>query len=286
MQVMQALSVAQRRFVRAPLRAAGPPLLAPVQRSRLVVKASASAPASSPFTCPYSTLGVSPDADEAQIKRAYRKQALKWHPDVSPEEEEPGVKFLQLSEAYSFIMGKLGKGPDGSSSTQTDDWEFHDWYWSFRMSRTWGKNQAGTASAPPEPKPADQAKLQSQLAGLRHRAAVRAHAAPPKASPAACDAEPAAASASTADRPAESASDVASSESVSEEWADDWMDGPVVTIVGDSVGYEVHDASGAYSQTRRKFIAHQGTRDAVSGQLAGLRRKARLSNQHASAGYV
>jgi hypothetical protein len=263
-----------------------PPLTRHARAIFCCIQVKASAAAS--FQCPYTTLGVEPDADESQVKRAYRKQALKWHPDVS-KEVEPTAVFLQLSEAYSFIMGKLGKGPDGSGaggSTQTDDWEFHDWYWSFRMSRTWNKNQDGTAAAPPEPKPAGRPKLNEQLAGLRHRAAVRANA-PPKASPAAsaasCDGEPAAAS--TAGRPAEPASNEAASES--EDWDErDWMDGHVYLNVGDSVGYEVPDASWAYSQTRRKFVAHQGTREQVTGQLAGLRRKARASRQHASTGYV
>ena len=36
----------------------------------------------------YDILGVAKDADKKQIKRAYRKQALKWHPDKNKDSKE------------------------------------------------------------------------------------------------------------------------------------------------------------------------------------------------------
>ncbi|MGA9630489.1 MAG: DnaJ domain-containing protein, partial [Candidatus Acidiferrales bacterium] len=52
----------------------------------------------------YEVLGVARDASAEQIKSAYRKAALKWHPDrnqeKSPEAEE---NFRQASEAYSVL---------------------------------------------------------------------------------------------------------------------------------------------------------------------------------------
>ncbi len=56
----------------------------------------------------YKVLGVDPGAGEASIKTAYRKQAVKWHPDKhaseSPEQiEEAEVKFKELGEAYSIL---------------------------------------------------------------------------------------------------------------------------------------------------------------------------------------
>lgn len=53
----------------------------------------------------YDELGVSPDATEPQIKKAYRKLAMKHHPDKNPENvEEAEKKFKKISEAYEVLM--------------------------------------------------------------------------------------------------------------------------------------------------------------------------------------
>ncbi|RKP23154.1 DnaJ domain-containing protein, partial [Syncephalis pseudoplumigaleata] len=55
----------------------------------------------------YSILGVSKDADEDAIKKAYRKQALKWHPDRNKDNgDEANKKFKELSEAYEVLSDK------------------------------------------------------------------------------------------------------------------------------------------------------------------------------------
>jgi len=51
----------------------------------------------------YETLGVSKDASEKEIKTAYRKLALKYHPDKNPDDEEAETRFKQVSEAYSVL---------------------------------------------------------------------------------------------------------------------------------------------------------------------------------------
>mmetsp|Transcript_3503 Transcript_3503/g.12626 ORF Transcript_3503/g.12626 Transcript_3503/m.12626 type:complete len:345 (+) Transcript_3503:113-1147(+) len=51
----------------------------------------------------YTTLGVSRGADDAQIKRAYRKLALKLHPDKNPGNEEAAKKFADVNNAYEVL---------------------------------------------------------------------------------------------------------------------------------------------------------------------------------------
>ncbi|KAJ3216494.1 hypothetical protein HK099_005844 [Clydaea vesicula] len=52
----------------------------------------------------YAILGIQKDASEDEIKKAYRKQALKWHPDRNIDnKEEADKKFKELSEAYEVL---------------------------------------------------------------------------------------------------------------------------------------------------------------------------------------
>lgn len=55
----------------------------------------------------YKTLDVPKDADEKEIKKAYRKLALKWHPDKNQDnKEEAEDKFKKISEAYDVLSDK------------------------------------------------------------------------------------------------------------------------------------------------------------------------------------
>lgn len=51
----------------------------------------------------YDLLGVPTDAQENDIKRAYRRLALKYHPDKNPGDEEAAEKFKQVSAAYECL---------------------------------------------------------------------------------------------------------------------------------------------------------------------------------------
>ncbi|KGE84918.1 molecular chaperone DnaJ [Phaeodactylibacter xiamenensis] len=51
----------------------------------------------------YEVLGVNKDADEGVIKKAYRKLALKYHPDRNPDDKEAEEKFKEAAEAYEIL---------------------------------------------------------------------------------------------------------------------------------------------------------------------------------------
>ncbi|XP_048754676.2 dnaJ homolog subfamily B member 6-like isoform X5 [Ostrea edulis] len=55
----------------------------------------------------YQVLSIKRDASEVDIKKAYRKLALKWHPDKNPDQkEEAERKFKEISEAYEVLSDK------------------------------------------------------------------------------------------------------------------------------------------------------------------------------------
>ena len=51
----------------------------------------------------YDLLGVARDASEADIKKAYRRIAMKNHPDRNPDNQEAEDKFKEAAEAYSVL---------------------------------------------------------------------------------------------------------------------------------------------------------------------------------------
>ena len=54
---------------------------------------------------PYNILGVSQDASEDEIKKAFKEQARKWHPDVN-KDEGAEEKFKEVNEAYQTLTNK------------------------------------------------------------------------------------------------------------------------------------------------------------------------------------
>src|SRR5881409_143785 len=52
----------------------------------------------------YEVLGVERNATEEEVKRAYRKLAVKFHPDKNPDDPRAEERFKELGEAYDVLM--------------------------------------------------------------------------------------------------------------------------------------------------------------------------------------
>jgi DnaJ-class molecular chaperone len=58
----------------------------------------------------YGALGVGSEATEEEIRRAYRRLALQWHPDRNPGNPQAEERFKEISEAYAVLIDPAKRG--------------------------------------------------------------------------------------------------------------------------------------------------------------------------------
>ncbi len=89
---------------------------------------------------PYKVLGVSPDASDEDIKRAYRRLAKKYHPDLNPGDQEAARKMQEVNAAYEQI-----KDPDKFKQQQGGYGAggYYDPFGGYRQQTGYGSSQTG-----------------------------------------------------------------------------------------------------------------------------------------------
>src|SRR5262245_35007925 len=102
----------------------------------------------------YETLGVARDAKEDDIKKAYRKLARKYHPDLNPNNKQSEEKFKELQEAYEVLSDaekrrkydQLGHNwKNGSEFTPPPNWE--GFQTDFDLNDLFGRARSGSGQA-------------------------------------------------------------------------------------------------------------------------------------------
>lgn len=72
---------------------------------------------------PYQVLGVRPTASMADVQRAFRRQAFRWHPDRHPGCSESAARFRDIVAAYRAVRHSHGKTePSNSTALEWPTW--------------------------------------------------------------------------------------------------------------------------------------------------------------------
>ena len=77
---------------------------------------------------PYKVLGVSPDASDEEVKKAYRELTKKYHPDLNPGDEQAAQKMNDINAAYDQIKtGNVQPGYGGGAAAGAQQYAWYGW---------------------------------------------------------------------------------------------------------------------------------------------------------------
>ena len=87
---------------------------------------------------PYKVLGLSPDASDEEVKKAYRRLAKQYHPDLNPGDQEAARKMQEVNAAYEQI-----KNPEKFTGQQSSGYGgYYDPFGGYRQ-QAYGGSQDG-----------------------------------------------------------------------------------------------------------------------------------------------
>lgn len=98
----------------------------------------------------YDILGVSKNATETDIKKAYRKKAMEFHPDKNKWNKDAEAKFKEINEAYQTLGDSKKKQQyDTFWSTWTNFWRWWQGFWGFEdiFRNAWWWNYSYSSSS-------------------------------------------------------------------------------------------------------------------------------------------
>ena len=92
---------------------------------------------------PYKVLGLTPDASDEDVKRAYRRLAKKYHPDLNPGDQEAARRMQEVNAAYEQIKNPDKAGPQGQNPYgNTGYGGYYDPFGGYRQ-QSYGGTQSG-----------------------------------------------------------------------------------------------------------------------------------------------